>query len=88
MPGPAFRAMVDLARVAWGKDNPSFRQVFTSRFIPGGTPEQLQWWNDLCVKTTSGEIVASLLTAARSRRHRRRSRQGERTDAGAARPER
>ena len=61
--GPAFRAMVDLARVAWGKDNPAFRQVFTSRFIPGGTPEQLQWWNDLCVKTTSGEIVASLLTA-------------------------
>jgi hypothetical protein len=32
------RAMVDLARVAWGQDNPTFRQVFTSRFIPGGSP--------------------------------------------------
>jgi DNA-binding NarL/FixJ family response regulator len=61
--GPAFQAMVDLARVAWGKDNPAFRQVFTSRFIPGGTAEQLQWWNDLCVKTTTGEVVASLLAA-------------------------
>ena len=55
--------MVDLARVAWGKDNPTFRQVFTSRFIPGGSPEQLQWFNDLCLKTTSGEIVADLLEA-------------------------
>ena len=33
-----YQAMVDLARVAWGKDNPTFRQVFTSRFIPGGSP--------------------------------------------------
>jgi len=59
----AHRAMIDLARVAWGKDNPTFRQVFTSRFIPGGTQEQLEWFNDLCLKTTSGEIVASLLEA-------------------------
>jgi pimeloyl-ACP methyl ester carboxylesterase/DNA-binding CsgD family transcriptional regulator len=59
----AYQAMVDLARVAWGKDNPAFRQVFTSRFIPGGTPEQLRWFNDLCLKTTSGEIVGELLNA-------------------------
>jgi len=58
-----FRAMVDLARLGWGKDNPAFRQVFTSRFIPGGTPEQLQWFNDLCLKTTAGEIFASLYGA-------------------------
>ncbi len=56
----AHRAMIDLARVAWGKDNPTFRQVFTSRFIPGGSPEQLQWFNDLCLKTTTGEIAANL----------------------------
>jgi len=59
----AYRAMVDLARVAWGKDNVTFRQVFTSRFIPGGTSEQLQWFNDLCLKVTTGEIVADLFTA-------------------------
>ena len=58
-----YQAMVDLARVAWGKDNPTFRQVFTSRFIPGGTQEQLQWFNDLCLKTTSGEIAAMLFEA-------------------------
>ena len=57
------RAMIALARASWGKDNPTFRQVFTSRFIPGGTPEQLQWYNDLCLKTTTGEVVAALLEA-------------------------
>ncbi len=55
--------MVDLARVAWGRDNPAFRQVFTSRFIPGGSHEQLQWFNDLCLKTTRGDVVAALLEA-------------------------
>jgi pimeloyl-ACP methyl ester carboxylesterase/DNA-binding CsgD family transcriptional regulator len=59
----AYKAMVELAQVAWGKDNPTFRQVFTSRFIPGGTHEQLQWFNDLCLKTTSGDIVAQLFKA-------------------------
>jgi pimeloyl-ACP methyl ester carboxylesterase/DNA-binding CsgD family transcriptional regulator len=56
----AYQAMVDLARSDWGNDNPTFRQVFTSRFIPGGTPEQIQWFNDLCLKTTTGEIAARL----------------------------
>jgi pimeloyl-ACP methyl ester carboxylesterase/DNA-binding CsgD family transcriptional regulator len=59
----AHRAMIDLVRVAWARDNPTFRQVFTSRFIPGGTHEQLEWYNDLCLKTTTGEIAASLLEA-------------------------
>jgi len=58
-----YQAMIDLAGVAWGKDNPTFRQVFTSRFIPGGSHEQLQWFNDLCLKTTSGEIAAKLFEA-------------------------
>ena len=60
----AYQAMIDLTRVAWGKDNPTFRQVFTSRFIPGGTHEQLQWWNELCLQTvSSGEVAAQLLEA-------------------------
>ena len=61
--GRAYTAMAELARVAWGSDNATFRQVFTSRFIPGGTYEQLQWYNDLCLKTTTGEIAATLLEA-------------------------
>lgn len=57
----AYRAMVELARVSWEASNPVFRQVFTSRFIPGGTPEQLCWFNELCVRCTNGEVAAELL---------------------------
>jgi len=56
-----YQALIDLTRLGWGKDNPVFRQVFTSRFIPGGTDEQIGWFNDLCRKTTSPEIAARLL---------------------------
>jgi pimeloyl-ACP methyl ester carboxylesterase/DNA-binding CsgD family transcriptional regulator len=56
-----YRAMIDLVRLGWGSDNPTFRQVFTSRFIPGGTDEQIGWYNDLCRKTTTPEIAARLL---------------------------
>jgi pimeloyl-ACP methyl ester carboxylesterase/DNA-binding CsgD family transcriptional regulator len=59
----AYRAVVDLARLSWGSDNPTVRQVFTSRFIPGGTREQLDWFNDLCLKSTTAEIAAQLLEA-------------------------
>jgi pimeloyl-ACP methyl ester carboxylesterase/DNA-binding CsgD family transcriptional regulator len=62
--GPAdqatFRAMIALARAAWGSDNPTFRQVYTSRFIPGATAEQLQWFNELCRVSAPGEVVARL----------------------------
>ena len=56
-----YRALIDLTRLGWGKDNPAFRQIFTSRFIPGATDEQMEWFNDLCRKTTSPEIAAQLL---------------------------
>src|SRR4029453_18819662 len=48
---------------SWGSDNPAFRQVFTSRFIPQGTDEQLRWFNDLCRKTTSPALAGTLLRA-------------------------
>ena len=40
-------AMVTLTRTGWGSDNPAYRQMFTSLYIPGGTPEQLGCWNEL-----------------------------------------
>jgi DNA-binding NarL/FixJ family response regulator len=55
--------MIELARIAWAQDNPTFRQVFTSRFIPDGTHEQLQWFNELCLKCTVGESAAALFEA-------------------------
>lgn len=56
-----YRAMIDLVRLGWGSDNPAFRQVFTSRFVPGASDEQIGWFNELCRKTTSPEMAARLL---------------------------
>jgi class 3 adenylate cyclase/pimeloyl-ACP methyl ester carboxylesterase len=51
-------AMMTLMRHGWGGDNPSFRQIFTARFIPGGTHEQEDYFNELQRKTTSSECAA------------------------------
>ena len=48
-------AMITLMRTGWGQENPAFRQLYTSLFVPGGTPEQMRWFNDLQRSTTSPE---------------------------------
>jgi pimeloyl-ACP methyl ester carboxylesterase/DNA-binding winged helix-turn-helix (wHTH) protein len=48
-------ALLTLIRHGWGQDNPAFRQVFSSRFFPDGTHEQMQWLNDLQRVSTSPE---------------------------------
>lgn len=40
-------AMMTLMRLGWGKPNAAFRQVFTSQFLPDGTKEQHDWFNEL-----------------------------------------
>jgi pimeloyl-ACP methyl ester carboxylesterase len=54
-------AMLTLMRHGWGQENPAFRQIFTSQFIPGGTAEQAQWFNDLQRLTTSPENAARMM---------------------------
>ena len=58
------RARIDLTRLGWGQDNPVYRQLFTSRFIPKGTPEQFDWFNELCQKTTNPDTAARLIEAS------------------------
>jgi class 3 adenylate cyclase/pimeloyl-ACP methyl ester carboxylesterase len=43
----AGEAMLTLVRLGWGQENPAFRQLFTSQFIPGGSKEQADWFNEL-----------------------------------------
>jgi pimeloyl-ACP methyl ester carboxylesterase/DNA-binding SARP family transcriptional activator len=52
---------VELARLGWGSDEPAFRQVFTSQFMPGASRELWDQFNDLQRKTTSGENAAAVL---------------------------
>jgi pimeloyl-ACP methyl ester carboxylesterase/DNA-binding CsgD family transcriptional regulator len=55
--------LIKLIRLGWGRDNPAFRQVFTSQFIPDGTREQHQWFNDLERISASPENAASIVEA-------------------------
>ncbi|MDP6953857.1 MAG: alpha/beta fold hydrolase, partial [Alphaproteobacteria bacterium] len=56
-------AQMILMRNNWGKDNPAIRQLFTSMFIPEGTPEQIDWFNNLQRITTSAENAVRIRTA-------------------------
>lgn len=55
--------LVNLIRVGWARDNPTFRNVFGHRFLPAGTPEQHRWWHDLERITASAEVAARTLEA-------------------------
>ncbi len=50
--------MTTLMRLGWGADEPTFRQLFTSRFIPDGTKELMDAFNELERRTTSPECAA------------------------------
>ena len=39
--------MTKLFELGWGTDNKSFRQVFANQFLPGGTPEQIEAYDEL-----------------------------------------
>jgi hypothetical protein len=56
-------ALLTLVRRGWGKENPAFRQVFTSMFLPEGTPEQMQAFNELQRISASPENAARLMEA-------------------------
>jgi class 3 adenylate cyclase/pimeloyl-ACP methyl ester carboxylesterase len=52
------KALATLARLEWGADSPAFRQMFTSRFMPEGTKEQVESFNELQRRSTSPECAA------------------------------
>jgi pimeloyl-ACP methyl ester carboxylesterase/DNA-binding CsgD family transcriptional regulator len=56
-----YKAVMEVIGLGWGSDNPLFRQLFTSRFVPQGTPAQIAWFNELCRRTTSPENACALL---------------------------
>jgi pimeloyl-ACP methyl ester carboxylesterase len=55
-------AMLTLMRLGWGQENAAFRQLFTSQFIPGGTKEQADWFNELQrISTSPADAVRNLV---------------------------
>jgi pimeloyl-ACP methyl ester carboxylesterase/DNA-binding winged helix-turn-helix (wHTH) protein len=58
----AREALKTLLRFDWGRSNPAFSQLFTSRFLPeNATPEHQQWFNDLQRMSATGENAAWIM---------------------------
>lgn len=53
--------MARLAEIGWGRSDESFRQFFTTQFIPGGTREQHAWFNELERLSTSPQNAARFM---------------------------
>jgi pimeloyl-ACP methyl ester carboxylesterase/DNA-binding CsgD family transcriptional regulator len=53
--------MLKLVELGWGRENPAFRQVYTTLFIPESTPDQFGWFTDLQRMSTSAENAVGLI---------------------------
>lgn len=52
--------MINVMRVGWGKDNPAFRQLFTTMLMPDGSDEQMAWLNELARISATPENAAAM----------------------------
>jgi pimeloyl-ACP methyl ester carboxylesterase/DNA-binding CsgD family transcriptional regulator len=52
--------LVSLVRVGWGQANPAYRRAFTTLFVPGATPEQMDWFDELQRVSTTPETAARI----------------------------
>jgi len=52
---------IELARVGWQRDDAAFRQVFTSQFLPDGTPELWEAFNELQRHSTTADNAVRFL---------------------------
>jgi pimeloyl-ACP methyl ester carboxylesterase len=68
-PSPAAREhaelMISLIRMGWGQDQPTFRRLFTTLFIPDATPQQMEWFDEL-QRTTTEPATAVQIRHARN----------------------
>jgi class 3 adenylate cyclase/pimeloyl-ACP methyl ester carboxylesterase len=52
------QTLAKLTEIGWGRDNPAYRQIFTSMFVPEATTEHMRSFNDLQRMSTSPELAA------------------------------
>lgn len=53
----------NIIQVGWEEPTPVFRRVFTSLFLPNGSQEQMEWFDELQRNTTTAEIAIKLRLA-------------------------
>lgn len=53
-------AMMTLAETGWGADNPAYRHLFTTTYIPEATPKQMDWFDEMQRRSASPENAVKL----------------------------
>ncbi|MEP4031099.1 alpha/beta hydrolase [Roseibium polysiphoniae] len=48
-------AVLTLTRPGWGTENPAYRHIFSSTFMPDASAEDLEWFDEFQRRTTSPE---------------------------------
>lgn len=56
-------AIMTLTKSGWGRDNPAYRHIFSSTFMPTATLEELNWFDDFQRQTTSPSNAVRFLSA-------------------------
>lgn len=66
-PSPSAREqaqlMISLIRMGWGQNEPMFRRLFTTMFIPDATREQMEWFDELQRVTADAETAVRIREA-------------------------
>ncbi|GLS24468.1 hypothetical protein GCM10007877_01790 [Marinibactrum halimedae] len=55
-------AVMTLTSTGWGQDNPAYRQIFSSTFMPSANAQELAWFNEFQRLTTSPENAVRFLS--------------------------
>lgn len=53
-------ALSTLIRTGWGQDNPAFRQMFSTMFIPGASPQILDSYNEMMRIAAKPDVAARM----------------------------
>ncbi|MAP94719.1 MAG: alpha/beta hydrolase [Ponticaulis sp.] len=56
-------AVMTLVRTGWGGENPAYRRIFSTTFMPAASPAQRHWFDDFQRQTTSASNAARFLSA-------------------------
>jgi pimeloyl-ACP methyl ester carboxylesterase/DNA-binding CsgD family transcriptional regulator len=56
-------ALLKLVEVGWGREDPAYRQIYSTQFIPGATLEELQSLSELQRRSCSAENAVRIIQA-------------------------
>lgn len=52
--------MLNAMRIGWGRENPAFRQLFSTQLMPEGSADQMRWLNELARLSSTPETAARM----------------------------